>query len=68
VHAADDLGVADYPWVWELFIPYKDFAGRQLTVAVVRLVQDDTKADWRLWDARQSTPEDVTFPIEQCSR
>ncbi|HTZ64727.1 MAG TPA: hypothetical protein VMB51_11545 [Solirubrobacteraceae bacterium] len=55
-------GAADYPWVWELFVPYKDFAGRQLTVAVVRLIQDYPKEDWRLWDVRQSAPEDVTFP------
>jgi hypothetical protein len=56
-------GVADYPWVWELFVPYKDFAGRQLTVAVVRLIQDYPEDDWHLWDVSQTAPEDVTFPI-----
>jgi hypothetical protein len=53
---------ATYPWVWELFVPYRDFAGRQLTVAVIRLEQRHAEDPWHLWDVRQSAPEDVTFP------
>jgi hypothetical protein len=41
--------------IYELAVPYRDFAGGQLTVALVRLqhVQDD---EWRLHDVRQVEP------------
>jgi hypothetical protein len=44
--------------IYELAVPYRDFAGGQLTVALVRLehVGND---DWRLRDARQIEPDQL---------
>jgi hypothetical protein len=52
--------------VYELAVPYRDFAGGQLTVALIRLdrVHDD---EWRLRDVRQVKPESLDLSLAPSS-
>jgi hypothetical protein len=54
---------ATYPWVWELMVPYRDFTGGQLTVAVVRLEQRFDDEDWLLSDIKQVAPENIDLRL-----
>ena len=46
------------PWLWELFVPYRDFAGGQATVALVE-IERFSEDGWRIRNVKQRYPEDI---------
>jgi len=51
-----------FPHTLEFLVPYRDFAGDQLTVAYFRIVQRDKDEPWTLSSVRQVLPANFALP------
>ncbi len=53
---------SSFPHTLEFLVPYRDFAGDQLTVAYFRIVQHDKDEPWTLSRIRQVLPGNFALP------
>lgn len=58
----DHASQVGFPHSLQLLVPYRDFAGGQLTVAVFELAQHSEGEPWALRAVKQAAPADIALP------